>query len=119
YCAVHESLLKINAVHVFFRLCAKFTQVKVVGELPVFKRMEESLNRRYYRIFGWMRRYSQFCRLSYLFAVKRILIVEDDSALSGSIASHLERDGYACVRAYDTHMALKVFQNEEVHLVML
>jgi len=81
--------------------------------------MEESLNRRYYRIFGWMRRYSQFCRLSYLFAVKRILIVEDDSALSGSIASHLERDGYACVRAYDAHMALKVFQNEEVHLVML
>jgi two-component system copper resistance phosphate regulon response regulator CusR len=51
--------------------------------------------------------------------VKRILIVEDDSQLSGSIASHLQGEGYSCVCAYDAHMAVKFIHQEDFDLVLL
>jgi DNA-binding response OmpR family regulator len=52
-------------------------------------------------------------------ALKKILLVEDDHRLSQSVAAALEKDGYTCVPAYDGQMALKAFQQDTYHLVLL
>lgn len=51
--------------------------------------------------------------------MKKILIVEDDHRLSGSIVSALEKEGYSCTPAYDGQMALKTFQMESHQLILL
>jgi two-component system copper resistance phosphate regulon response regulator CusR len=51
--------------------------------------------------------------------MKRILIVEDDDRLSGSIAEHLQKEGYRCERAYDGQAAVKFFANQSFDLVVL
>jgi two-component system copper resistance phosphate regulon response regulator CusR len=51
--------------------------------------------------------------------LKKILIIEDDHRLSESISSSLEKEGYQCTSAFDGQMALKFFETESYHLVVL
>lgn len=51
--------------------------------------------------------------------MKKILIVEDDDRLSGSMAGHLQKEGYLCGHAYDGQSAIKLFCVQEFDLVVL
>ncbi len=51
--------------------------------------------------------------------MSRILIVEDDEAISGLIALNLEAVGHTAVTAGDGNKALEIIQNEKFDLVLL
>ncbi len=50
---------------------------------------------------------------------KKILVVDDDPKTVELVKLYLERDGYAVVIAYDGLSALRVFRDEQPHLVIL
>jgi len=51
--------------------------------------------------------------------LKRILLVEDDHRLSESVSAVLIKEDFLCDPAYDGQMALKSFQQETYHLILL
>ena len=50
---------------------------------------------------------------------KKILVVDDDPKTVELVKLYLERDGYAVVIAYDGLSALRMFRDEQPHLVVL
>ena len=48
-----------------------------------------------------------------------ILIVEDEKSISDIVKSYLTRDGYNVFQAFDGLEALKIFDNEEIDLIIL
>ncbi|MGA2158181.1 MAG: response regulator transcription factor [Dehalococcoidia bacterium] len=52
-------------------------------------------------------------------AAKKILVVDDDPKTVELVKLYLERDGYSVVVAYDGLSALRVFREEQPHLVIL
>jgi DNA-binding response OmpR family regulator len=50
---------------------------------------------------------------------KRILVVEDESKIVEFIESYLLNSGYSVIKASNGRTALKVFQNEEIDLIVL
>src|SRR5208283_2348251 len=52
-------------------------------------------------------------------AAKKILVVDDDFKTVELVILYLERDGYSVVVAYDGLSALRVFREEQPHLVIL
>ena len=51
--------------------------------------------------------------------MKRILIVEDEKTISDIIKVNLLKEGYAISTAYDGQEALDVFEDEDIHLILL
>ncbi len=48
-----------------------------------------------------------------------ILIVEDDKNISKVIKAYLEKEGYQVITAYDGERALEIFDEKEIHLLIL
>lgn len=48
-----------------------------------------------------------------------ILVCDDDKAIVEAIEIYLSQEGYHILKAYDGEEALKVLENEEVHLLLL
>ncbi|MDR7871172.1 MAG: response regulator transcription factor [Tissierellaceae bacterium] len=48
-----------------------------------------------------------------------ILIVEDEKNICEVIKAYLDKEGYNVFTAYDGEMALELFNNEEIHLIIL
>lgn len=51
--------------------------------------------------------------------MKKILIVEDNVSFSHHVARALSKEGYACTKAYDGETALRFFQEDTYHIVLL
>ena len=51
--------------------------------------------------------------------MEKILIVEDDKALSNGIALALKAEGYLFLQTYDLAEARKILDKEEISLVIL
>ena len=50
---------------------------------------------------------------------KRILVVEDEKNISNVIKAYLIKEGFDVITAEDGKMALEIFNNEEIHLIIL
>ena len=48
-----------------------------------------------------------------------VLVVDDDKEIVGAIEIYLKKEGYNIVKAYNGKQALKVIQENEIHLVIL
>lgn len=48
-----------------------------------------------------------------------ILVVDDDKEIVGAIEIYLKKEGYHILKAYNGNQALKVIQENEIHLVIL
>lgn len=48
-----------------------------------------------------------------------ILVCDDDKAIVGAIEIYLSQEGYRILKAYDGEEALKILENEDVHLLIL
>ena len=50
---------------------------------------------------------------------RKILLVEDDREISKLVTSHLEKENYTVMTAYDGEEALAAFKNNEIDLILL
>lgn len=48
-----------------------------------------------------------------------VLVVDDDKEIVGAIEIYLKKEGYNIVKAYNGKQALKVIQENEIHLIIL
>lgn len=48
-----------------------------------------------------------------------ILVVDDDKEIVGAIEIYLKKEGYHILKAYNGNQALKIIQENEIHLVIL
>ena len=48
-----------------------------------------------------------------------ILVVDDDKEIVGAIEIYLKKEGYNILKAYNGKQALKVVQENEIHLILL
>lgn len=48
-----------------------------------------------------------------------ILVVDDDKEIVGAIEIYLKKEGYHILKAYNGNQALKVIQENEIHLILL
>lgn len=48
-----------------------------------------------------------------------ILVVDDDKEIVGAIEIYLKKEGYNILKAYNGNQALKIIQENEIHLVIL
>ncbi len=48
-----------------------------------------------------------------------ILVVDDDKEIVGAIEIYLNKEGYNILKAYNGKQALKIIQNNEIHLIVL
>ncbi len=48
-----------------------------------------------------------------------VLVVDDDKEIVGAIEIYLKQEGYNILKAYNGNQALKIIQENEIHLIIL
>ncbi len=48
-----------------------------------------------------------------------VLVVDDDKEIVGAIEIYLKKEGYKILKAYNGNEALKIIQENEIHLIIL
>lgn len=48
-----------------------------------------------------------------------VLVVDDDKEIVGAIEIYLKKEGYKILKAYNGNQALKIIQENEIHLIIL